>query len=94
MTYALEDRPTARLRAPLLEPPGFAVPPGTIHIVAHPASTILAIVLGRLHARWPIRHSVVQIFEPASERGQRGLDELQQQTISLLSFRQAADRLL
>ena len=35
-----------------------------------------------------LRHSVIQIFEPASERGQAGIHELQQQTTSLLSFRQ------
>jgi aspartate-semialdehyde dehydrogenase len=28
----------------------------------------------------------VHIFEPASERGQRGLDELRQQTVGVLSF--------
>jgi aspartate-semialdehyde dehydrogenase len=30
---------------------------------------------------------VVHVFEPASERGQRGLDELQQQTVGVLSFK-------
>jgi aspartate-semialdehyde dehydrogenase len=34
----------------------------------------------------PVR-AIVHIFEPASERGQRGIDELQQQTVSLLSFK-------
>jgi aspartate-semialdehyde dehydrogenase len=35
---------------------------------------------------------VVQIFEPASERGQAGIHELQQQSTSLLSFRQMEKR--
>jgi aspartate-semialdehyde dehydrogenase len=35
-----------------------------------------------------VKHSVVQVFEPASERGQAGIHELQQQTTSLLAFRQ------
>ena len=29
----------------------------------------------------------MHVFEPASERGRRGLDELQQQTVNLLSFK-------
>jgi aspartate-semialdehyde dehydrogenase len=33
-----------------------------------------------------IRRAVVHIFEPASERGQPGLDELQQQTVGVLNF--------
>lgn len=33
-----------------------------------------------------IRRAVAHIFEPASERGQRGLDELQQQTVAVLNF--------
>ncbi len=30
---------------------------------------------------------MIQIFEPASERGTPGVEELQQQTVSLLSFK-------
>ncbi|MGH9630932.1 MAG: Asd/ArgC dimerization domain-containing protein, partial [Bryobacteraceae bacterium] len=48
---------------------------------------ILASLLARLHRQHAIRHAVVQIFEPASERGQVGLTELQQQTASLLTFK-------
>ena len=33
-----------------------------------------------------IRRAVATIFEPASEHGQRGMDELHQQTVNLLSF--------
>jgi len=35
----------------------------------------------------PIRRSVIQIFAPASEHGRAGVEELQQQTVSLLSFK-------
>ena len=57
-----------------------------VHVLAHPAATAIALILSRLpHA---LRHSVIQIFEPASERGQAGIHELQQQTTGLLSFRQ------
>jgi aspartate-semialdehyde dehydrogenase len=33
-----------------------------------------------------IRRVVATVFEPASEHGQRGMDELHQQTVNLLSF--------
>jgi aspartate-semialdehyde dehydrogenase len=33
-----------------------------------------------------VRRAVATIFEPASEHGQRGMDELHQQTVNLLSF--------
>ncbi|MCE5310001.1 MAG: hypothetical protein LLG20_20395 [Acidobacteriales bacterium] len=87
VTGGLEDAPNARLRAPFAEPVSYTVPSGAIHIVAQPAAIALAMVLTRLHAAHPIRSSVVHLFEPASERGQRGIDELHQQTINLLSFK-------
>ena len=86
LSHALEDDPSARLRAPVVEPAGFAIPPKTIHVVAHPAAISLALFLGRLHSGCPVRRSVIHIFEPASERGQRGLDELQKQTANLFAF--------
>ena len=87
VSYGLEDRPEARLRAPLLETEGSSVPPAAIHVIAHPAAMIVAMVLRRIHSRFPIRHSVIQLFEPASERGQAGITELQQQTTQLLTFK-------
>src|SRR5262249_49862420 len=36
---------------------------------------------------YSIRRSVVHVFEPASERGSAGLDELQQQVVNMLSFK-------
>jgi aspartate-semialdehyde dehydrogenase len=33
-----------------------------------------------------IRRAIATVFEPASEHGQRGMDELHQQTVNLLSF--------
>ena len=57
-----------------------------VHVIAHPAAIALALFLRRLHAHDPILRSVVEIFAPASEHDMRGVKELQQQTISLLSF--------
>jgi aspartate-semialdehyde dehydrogenase len=87
LTGGLEDLPNARLRAPFVEPALYTVPAAAIHVVAHAGAIALAMLLTRLHAAHPIRSSVVQIFEPASERGQRGIEELQQQTVNLLSFK-------
>jgi aspartate-semialdehyde dehydrogenase len=87
LTYAGEDEPPARLRAPSAEPPGYEPPPGAIHVIAHPAAIALAMLLERASAFQPIRRSLALVFEPASERGRRGIDELQKQTVNLLSFK-------
>lgn len=87
LTYGLEENPRARLRAPMVEPPGYELPPGSIHVMAHPAAIALALVLDRIHRAFPIRRAVAHVFEPASERGAAGLEELQQQTVNLLSFK-------
>jgi aspartate-semialdehyde dehydrogenase len=86
MTYVAEDEPSARLRAPLVEVPGQPAPAGSIHVVAHPAAVALAIFLQRLDESFRIRRSLAHMFEPASERGHRGLDELRRQTVGLLAF--------
>src|SRR4029077_17008212 len=85
LTYAGEESPLARLRAPMVEPPGYSLPAGTVHVIANPASIALALILTRLHPLHPIERTVAHVFEPASERGKPGLDELQQQTVNLLS---------
>src|SRR5215470_2066583 len=92
LSYALEDEPGAVLRAPWVErqlgkvftpqlQPGPAV-------IAHPVSVVLALLLTRIHAAQPLRRVVATVFEPASEYGQTGMDELHQQTVNLLSFQQ------
>jgi aspartate-semialdehyde dehydrogenase len=88
LTAALEDQPNARLRAPSAEPePVRTASTATIHVIAHPGAIAVAMLLARLHNVAPIRRSLIHAFEPASERGQRGLDELQQQTVAVLSFK-------
>jgi aspartate-semialdehyde dehydrogenase len=88
LTYTAEEQPHARLRAPMVEPRDLEIPADAVHVVAHPAAIAIALVLGRLHAVFPIRRTVIQVFEPASERGSAGIDELQKQTVSLLSFKE------
>jgi aspartate-semialdehyde dehydrogenase len=84
-TGYLEAQPEARIVAPLLEEPG--VRATWLLVVAHPAASAVALVLSRLAGRKPIRQAVAHIFEPASERGKRGVSELHQQTTNLLSFK-------
>ena len=86
LTYAAEELPEARLRAPMVEGESEGED-GTVQVIAHPAAIALALFLRRLHAQDPIQRSVVQIFAPASERGTGAVEELQQQTVSLLAFK-------
>lgn len=89
LTFVTEERPEARLRAPIIEEEAQQAPDtaGNIHLIAHPAAIALALFLRRLQAHDSIRSSVIQIFAPASEHGMPGVEELQQQTVSLLSFK-------
>ena len=87
LTFTAEERPDARLRAPMVEAEGEDFSDAAVHVIAHPAAIALALFLRRLHANDEIRRAIVQIFAPASEHGTRGVEELQQQTVNLLSFK-------
>lgn len=90
LTYLTEEDPAATVRAPLV----FSEDPSAENygdnsgpqLSAHPAAIAIAVVLKRLNGAYPIARAVVHIFEPASERGKAGIEELQQQTVNLLSF--------
>ena len=86
LTYAHEEHPHARLRAPLVESESAPAGPG-VQVIAHPAAIALALFLRRAHAHYSVKRSVIQIFGPASDRGTAGLEELQHQTVNLLSFK-------
>lgn len=87
LTAALEEQVNARLRAPYAENDSpRALDEMRIHVIAHPGAIALAMLFARLTRRAAIRRSLVHVFEPASERGQRGLEELRQQTTAVLSF--------
>ncbi len=84
LTGALEDQSGARLRAPLVES---SRPTAVdIEVIANPAAIALASLLTRIARFAAIRSSIVHVIEPASQLGQRGVDELQQQTVAVLSF--------
>jgi aspartate-semialdehyde dehydrogenase len=92
LSYALEDQPGSTLRAPWIErqlgrPLSHELQPGPA-VIAHPAAVVLALLLLRAESAGPIRRAVATILEPASEHGQKGMDELHEQTVNLLSFQQ------
>jgi aspartate-semialdehyde dehydrogenase len=89
LTFVTEDRPEARLRAPFVEElnEDEGATEGDFQLIAHPAAIALALFLRRLELQDPVRRSVIQIFAPASEFGLPAVEELQQQTVSLLSFK-------
>jgi aspartate-semialdehyde dehydrogenase len=55
-------------------------------VSAHPAALVLALLLERLQRAGAIRQVSATVMEPASEYGRPALDELHQQTVTLLSF--------
>jgi aspartate-semialdehyde dehydrogenase len=55
-------------------------------VVAHPAATVLDLLLLRAQRAGAVQTIAATIFEPVSEQGKRGMDELHQQTVNLLSF--------
>ncbi len=87
LTGTIADLPRAIVRAPMAEPERFLAPETRLAAVAHPAATALALVLRRLHSQSAVRHAVATVFEPASQRGREGIEELQQQTIGLLGLK-------
>jgi aspartate-semialdehyde dehydrogenase len=92
LSFALEDMPEAVLRAPWVERQlGQGMTPELQPrpvVIAHPAAVVLALLLLRAQKTAPLTRVVATIFEPASEHGQKGMDELHEQTVNLLSFQQ------
>ncbi len=87
---ALEDLAESRLRAPMVEritQPASSGAKGPVQTIAHPAAIAIALLLTQLQKAGAIRRAVIEIFEPVSERGKAGIDELQKQTVALLSFK-------
>lgn len=84
VTGELENAPGAVLRAPLFEAKPVEAP---IHLIPQPGAWLLAAFLNDLHAQLPVVRAVVTLFEPASQTGRTAIDELQKQTVALLSFK-------
>ncbi len=97
LSYGLENEPGATIRAPwvqrqLGQVDALDLQPGPA-VVAHPAAVVLALLLGRLRAVSPVTRAIATVLQPASEHGQKGMDELHEQTVSLLSFQQLPKKL-
>ena len=90
LSYGLENEKGASVRAPWIdrelgEIAPIELQPGPV-VVAHPAAIVLAVLMLRLKKLGVPKTAVSVVFEPASERGRKGLDELHQQTVNILSF--------
>jgi aspartate-semialdehyde dehydrogenase len=55
-------------------------------IPAHSAALALGLIMERLHQHAPVRSAATTLLLPASEFGRAAMDELHQQTVTLLSF--------
>jgi aspartate-semialdehyde dehydrogenase len=92
LSFALEEEPEATVRSPWIERQlGQALVPELQpgpSVAADPAAVVLALLALRLKKTSPVKTIVTTLFEPASEHGQKGMDELHQQTVNLLSFQQ------
>jgi aspartate-semialdehyde dehydrogenase len=92
LTFALEEEPGASVRSPWIErqTSHLVAPelqPGPV-VVAHPAATVLALLALRIGSAIKVERLVATVFEPASENSQKGMDELHEQTVNLLSFQE------
>ncbi len=87
LSGALDQETGVLVRAPWLGTVEASVDLFTPAVVpAHPAAITLALLLKRLQQAAPVRFAAATILEPASEFGRAAMDELHQQTVSLLSF--------
>ena len=92
LSGALDQEPGVLVRAPWLGLAGLSPQEATADLFTpavvpgHPAALALALVLERLQLAAPIRFAAATVLEPASAFGRAAMDELHQQTVSLLSF--------
>ena len=86
LTGALESEPGSVIRSPWVAESAAPSANTPIVIPAHPAAVMLGIVASRLIAAFGSVRLAATVLEPASQQGSKGLDELHQQTVSLLGF--------
>jgi aspartate-semialdehyde dehydrogenase len=92
LSYALEDEPDVPLGSPWIErelgEPAKLTLDSNVLVTAHPAATTLALLMLRARKAGTITRIAATVFEPVSELGRSGMDELHEQTVNLLSFQQ------
>jgi aspartate-semialdehyde dehydrogenase len=87
LSGALDQETGVLVRAPWLGVAAVSPDLFTPAVVpAHPAALALALILERLQLAAAVRYAAATVLEPASEFGRKAMDELHQQTVSLLSF--------
>ncbi|HEV2486178.1 MAG TPA: Asd/ArgC dimerization domain-containing protein [Terracidiphilus sp.] len=87
MSGALDREAGVLVRAPWLGSETATVDLFTPAVVpAHPAAVTLGLLLERVQQAVPVRFAAATVLAPASEFGRGAMDELHQQTVSLLSF--------
>jgi aspartate-semialdehyde dehydrogenase len=88
LSGALDQEPGVLVRAPWLTADAGSADLFTPAVVpAHPAAIALALIMERLRPALP-RFVATTLLAPASEFGRGAMDELHQQTVSLLSFQE------
>ncbi len=92
LSYALENEPGVSISSPWIERElgqagRLGLESNTV-VIAHPAAVTLALLLLRAKKAGTVNRAVATVFEPVSEQGRRGMDELHEQTVNLLSFQQ------
>jgi aspartate-semialdehyde dehydrogenase len=91
LSYALEAEKDVQLRSPWMERElGQSHLSLRTHpvVIAHPAAIVLGLLLIRAMRAGEVKSAIATVLEPASELGKRGMDELHEQTVNLLSFQQ------
>ncbi len=92
LSYALEDEPGVPISSPWIErglgEPAKLTLDSNVLVTAHPAATTLALLMLRARKAGTITRIAATVFEPVSELGRSGMDELHEQTVNLLSFQQ------
>lgn len=92
LSYALEDEAGVPISSPWIErelgEPAKLTLDSNVLVTAHPAATTLALLMLRARKAGTITRIAATVFEPVSELGRSGMDELHEQTVNLLSFQQ------
>ena len=62
------------------------------YVNPHPAAIVLGRILSDLHNKFVVQSAAVTVLQPASERGNAAVDELQEQTVNLLNFQHVGNK--
>src|SRR5262249_36666953 len=91
LTSASSDSPAVPLVNIEVNPQAIPRGPGLV-ATPHPIAQFLSTVLGPIHREAGLDSARAVVLQPASECGEEGIDELYQQTLSLMNFRETPRR--